>query len=140
MISDTDNDSNMTSPEKQDGSKDENNEMSNPNDNKDNNNSNNNMPNNMDIKVSNKKIDTIYYIILGISNTFISCLLIYLIMSKFNKKTFKEVFINTDKVLIYVFELIILTTIMTFIYVFVSNKIIIIILIMITIIYHIVLF
>lgn len=112
MISDTNNDSNMTPPEKQDGSKDE----------------NNNMPNTpSDVKEPNKKIDTIYYIILGISNTFISCLLIYLIMSKFNKKTFKEVFINTDKVLIYVFELIILTTIMTFIYVFVSNKIIIII-------------
>lgn len=125
MISDTDNDSNMTPPEKHDGSIDE----------------NNNMPNTpSDVKEPNKKIDTIYYIILGVSNTFISCLLIYLIMSKFNKKTFKEVFINTDKVLIYVFELIILTTIMTFIYVFVSNKIIIIILIMITMIYHIVLF
>lgn len=115
----------MPPPEKHDGSIDE----------------NNNMPNTpSDVKKPNKKIDTIYYIILGVSNTFISCLLIYLIMSKFNKKTFKEVFINTDKVLIYVFELIILTTIMTFIYVFVSNKIIIIILIMITIIYHIVLF
>lgn len=125
MISDTDNDSNMPPPEKHDGSIDENNNMS-------------NTPS--DVKKPNKKIDTIYYIILGVSNTFISCLLIYLIMSKFNKKTFKEVFINTDKVLIYVFELIILTTIMTFIYVFVSNKIIIIILIMITIIYHIVLF
>lgn len=125
MISDTDNDSNMTPPEKHDGSIDE----------------NNNMPNTPSgVKEPNKKIDTIYYIILGVSNTFISCLLIYLIMSKFNKKTFEEVFINTDKVLIYVFELIILTTIMTFIYVFVSNKIIIIILIMITIIYHIVLF
>lgn len=125
MISDTDNDSNMTPPEKHDGSIDE----------------NNNMPNTpSDVKEPNKKIDTIYYIILGVSNTFISCLLIYLIMSNFNKNTFKEVFINTDKVLIYVFELIILTTIMTFIYVFVSNKIIIIILIMITMIYHIVLF
>ncbi len=57
-------------------------------------------------------LDTKYYVFFGVENLLISLLLIYLFMSRFNKKSFKET-LNGDKVTIYVLCLIILTTCLT---------------------------
>lgn len=43
------------------------------------------------------KISAIYYLILGIPSVFFSFLILYLIMSEFNKKTIKETFYSKDK-------------------------------------------
>ncbi len=59
---------------------------------------------------TNSNISWVYYLIFGIDGLLIACLLMYLVMSGFNKKTFKEVFGNKDKVIIYVLSIIILTT------------------------------
>ena len=56
----------------------------------------------------------IHLILLGIESLTLSIIVLYLIMSKFNKKSFKETFINTDKILIYILGVIILTTGLTF--------------------------
>ncbi len=56
----------------------------------------------------------IYLILLGIESLTLSIIVLYLAMSKFNKKSFKETFINTDKILIYILGVIILTSGLTF--------------------------
>ncbi len=64
--------------------------------------------------VTNKtSIDWYYYLLFGIESLIIVLILVYLIMSKFNKKTYKETFINTDKKIIYILLVIILTTVLT---------------------------
>ena len=67
-----------------------------------------NMPNNS------STIETKYYVVLGIEGLLVSILIVYLIMSGFNKKSFKETFSSNDKVLIYVLSLIILTAVVTY--------------------------
>lgn len=54
------------------------------------------------------KIDNKYIILFGVENLFISLIIMYLIMSKLNKKNFKETFENGDKVTILILSLIIL--------------------------------
>lgn len=56
------------------------------------------MPNNM----VEKSIGIKYYVLFGFEAVVLSILIIYLILSKFNSKTFKEVFINTDKSIIFI--------------------------------------
>ncbi len=56
----------------------------------------------------------VYLILFGIESLCLSLIVIYLIMSKFNKKTFKETFANSDKILIYILGVIILTSGLTF--------------------------
>ena len=46
------------------------------------------------------KIDTKYYVIFALEGVMISSLIGYLILSQFNKKTFKETFVNADKIVI----------------------------------------
>lgn len=62
---------------------------------------------------SNSQTNTFYYILFGIEGLIISLTLTYLIMSKFNKKTFKETFENPDKTIIYILLSILLTSIFT---------------------------
>lgn len=57
---------------------------------------------------------TIYYILIGIESLILSLLVMYLIMSCFNKKTLKEVFVSNDKKLIYILSAIIITFSITF--------------------------
>lgn len=81
-------------------------------------NNNTNMPpmhNDFERKnVTNKtSIDWYYYLLFGIESLIIVLILVYLIMSKFNKKTYKETLINTDKKIIYTLLVIILTTVLT---------------------------
>ena len=96
---------NGTRPEKPDDSMDDTNRPEIPND--DMNNNDNTSVNNR----SNKEyqIKTIYYVIFSVECLVFSILLSYLIMSHFNKKTFKETFKNSDKKIISVLLIIILT-------------------------------
>lgn len=59
---------------------------------------------------SSVSISSIYYIIFAIEGLVISSMVMYLIMSNFNKKTFKETFANKDKIMINVLSIIILTS------------------------------
>ncbi len=63
---------------------------------------------------SNQNLDTIYYVIFGIESLILSSSVLYLFMSKFNKKTFKETFGVSDKIIIFVLSVIILTGGLTF--------------------------
>ncbi|MGM9988975.1 MAG: carbohydrate-binding domain-containing protein [Bacillaceae bacterium] len=93
-------------------------------------NKNNNMPNNgaapekgKMINIANQKsLTTEYYIYFGIESLITSILLIYLLMSIFNKKGFKETFINSDKVIIYLLSMVLLTSILTFGDVYITNN------------------
>ena len=64
---------------------------------------------------TNNKIEVKYYGIFLIESLILSVLVIYLIMSHFNKKTFKETFKNSDKVVINILSIIILTSLFTYI-------------------------
>ncbi len=68
------------------------------------------MSTNNSMNNTNSNISWVYYLIFGIDGLLIACLVMYLVMSGFNKKTFKEVFANKDKVIIYVLSIVILTT------------------------------
>lgn len=75
---------------------------------------NDDMNNNDNTSVNNRsnkeyQIKTIYYVIFSVECLVFSVLLSYLIMSYFNKKTFKETFKNSDKKIISVLLIIILT-------------------------------
>ena len=119
-----DGDNGQTPPEKPDGDNDESqksesdakdeNQASNENGMNNspnsNNNSNNQMPMGKDQMPNNEvSLDNVYYVIFGIESLVFAILIIYLIMSGFNKKTFKETFENKDKVIISVLSIIILT-------------------------------
>lgn len=76
--------------------------------------SNDDMNNNDNTSVNNRsnkeyQIKTIYYVIFSVECLVFSVLLSYLIMSHFNKKTFKETFKNSDKKIISALLIIILT-------------------------------
>ncbi len=55
-----------------------------------------------------------YYIIFGVAGFGFTLSAVYLLMSKFNKLTFKETFVNTDKTLIFILTSVLLTGIITF--------------------------
>lgn len=90
-----------------------------PNNNDSNNDSNEppEMPGNMtttNMPSNSSTIEIKYYVVLGIEGLLVSILIVYLIMSGFNKKSFKETFSSNDKILIYVLSLIILTAVVTY--------------------------
>ena len=66
-------------------------------------------------------ISTIYYVLFGVESLIITILVIYLVMSSFNKKTLKETFINKDKIIIYVLGSIILTIGLTYLMSFLTT-------------------
>ncbi len=113
----SDSSSKNTPPEKPDG--DNNNQSSNGQNNEmpggapGGNNSNSNASSNMMPQQSNSQTNIFYYILFGIEGLIISLTLTYLIMSKFNKKTFKETFENSDKTIIYILLSILLTSVFT---------------------------
>lgn len=57
----------------------------------------------------------IYYVIYGVESFIISSAFMYLLLSHFNKKTFKETFSNKDKIIIEILSVIILTVVITFV-------------------------
>lgn len=67
------------------------------------------------IKVNqNKNTDYLYYILFGVQGIFISLIAIYLVMSNFNEKNFKETLKNSEKIVIYSLSVIILSLIIVF--------------------------
>ena len=71
---------------------------------------------------SSASISSVYYVIFAIEGLVISCIVMYLIMSCFNKKTFKETFANKDKVMINILSVIILTSVCTYLSAKISNN------------------
>lgn len=70
---------------------------------------------NMNSEHSTSNISIFYYVVLGVQNLGISLLLMYLIISGFNKKKLRETFASSDKIAIYILSIIILTTGLTFV-------------------------
>ena len=93
---------NMTPPEKPDGSNDT---MTPP-----------------DMSNSNSNLTWPYYLIFTIESLITSSLIIYLIMSNLNKKSFKETFENKDKVLITILSVVILTSGLTYLSTILCNN------------------
>lgn len=60
------------------------------------------------------KLSCIYYVIFGILGLFISLIIMYFVMSCFNKKGFKETFCNKDKVIIYILSIVIMSCVVCF--------------------------
>lgn len=79
----------------------------------------NNMTN---IGNQNSSMSLVCYVLFGVQSFVISLLLIYLIMSRFNKKTLKETLSSSDKIVIYSLSIIILTGVLMFIELNVLNK------------------
>lgn len=80
-------------------------------------NNGNNMMNDQDNipQMNNEKNSNIYYyIVLGLEGLITSSLIIYLFMSKFNKKSIKETFKSGDKIIIYLLSLALLTIVLTY--------------------------
>lgn len=67
-------------------------------------------------------MSSIYYLIFGIESLLLSYLLIYLFMSKFNKKSFRETYASGDKIIIFVLSIIILTGGFTYLSTIITNK------------------
>ena len=63
---------------------------------------------------TNSSISTIYYVLFGIQSLGISLILMYLIMSGFNEKSLKETFASRNKIIIYIFSIVIVTGGLTF--------------------------
>ena len=70
-------------------------------------------PPSMPNEVKSTTIPTIYYFIFGIESIVLATIIIYLIMSNFNKKKIKETFTNKDKITIAILSVILLGTILT---------------------------
>ncbi len=64
----------------------------------------------------------VYLILFGIESLTLSIIVLYIIMSGFNKKSLKETFPNSDKIVIYILGVIILTSGLTFTENLVTNK------------------
>lgn len=58
-------------------------------------------------------VDKAYYFLFAIEGALLCAVIIYLIMSRFNKKSFKQTFKNSDKIIIFVLALIIATSAVT---------------------------
>lgn len=63
---------------------------------------------------SSNTLETKYIIIFGVESLVLAVLISYLIMSNLNKKTIKETFVTSDKIIIYVLLTIVLTGTFTF--------------------------
>lgn len=72
----------------------------------------------------NTSLKYIYYVIFGATSLVSSTIFIYLIMSRFNKKTFKQTFSNSDKIIINILAVIILTTGLTYTYGIITKNVI----------------
>lgn len=68
----------------------------------------------LDFNQSNNNIDSKYYILIGGESLCLSLVILYLLLSNFNKKGFKETFKDSDKVLIFSLASLLLTGVLTF--------------------------
>lgn len=85
--------------------------------NKPDNKQNSNMP------VMENSISMIYYLLFIIESLAISLLVMYLILSRFNKRTLKETFYSSDRIIIYILSIVIMTSIIAFIDSYVAKSI-----------------
>jgi len=116
---DNDTSSTTTPPEKPDGDTGGNNgNMTPPSNNESSTNKSIEIPSN-----DSTSLDISYYILFGIEGLIIAYLIMYLIMSNFNKKTLKETFNSKDKIFIMILSCIIITTLITVGDIIITNKI-----------------
>ncbi len=83
------------------------------------------MPDNQDMKELDKKqnnLSYVYYIVFGAEGLILSISLVYLIISKFNKITVKEVFTNKNKIIILIISIVILTSVLTVLDIYLTNN------------------
>ena len=73
------------------------------------------MPSSNSEQSNSNDLQIIYYVIYGVEGFIISSAFMYLLLSHFNKKTFKETFSNKDKIIIEILSVIILTVVITFV-------------------------
>lgn len=71
----------------------------------------------------NNNLSIVYYVLFVLQSLCLSLLIMYLVMSNFNKKNLKETFISSDKIIIYVLSIIILTTSLTLIESYITKNI-----------------
>ena len=102
------NDNQNTPPEKPENSSSH--TQNTPPEKPENNSSNDNQNNTQNPSESSNTLSLIYYILYIIERLIIATLIMYLILSRFNKKSFKETFQNKDKIIINILSIIILTT------------------------------
>lgn len=102
----SDNDNQSTPPEKPNGDSTQENML---------------IPSYTNVSTSNS-ISYVYYIVFGIESIILSFLLSYLLMSKFNKKLFKETYASGDKIIISILSIVILTGGFTFLNITLTNK------------------
>lgn len=81
------------------------------------------MPNMNNENSSNTTVKIIHYIMFGMEGFIISILVIYLIMSKFNKLTLKETLNGTNKVFIFALLVIIITILLILAQTYITNKV-----------------
>ena len=67
-------------------------------------------------------ISVIYYIVFGVESLALTSLVMYLIMSNFNKKTFKETFENKYRIIITILSIIILTAGLTWLDIYLASQ------------------
>lgn len=67
-----------------------------------------------DMQANNNQISWRYYLVTGVCALGLSLTVFYLILSKFNKASIANTFINSDKIIIYVLSSIVLTIFITF--------------------------
>ena len=70
---------------------------------------------NMGMPRSNSSLSVKYYVIFGVAGFGFTASAVYLLMSKFNKLTIRETFVNGDKVLIFILTSLLFTGIVTFV-------------------------
>ncbi len=88
-------------------------------------NDNNSSFNNTSSNNQKSNLNYCVYVLFGVESFIISILIMYIIMSKFNKKSIKEIFNTFDKITIYILSIIILTGVLTFINIFITTNFII---------------
>ena len=64
-------------------------------------------------EVPTNELSVIYYVLFAVEGLALSSLIIYLVMSKFNEKTFKETLKTTDKKIICILSIVLATAILT---------------------------
>ena len=69
-----------------------------------------NVPSMPNMTTNNVSLTSIYYVLFGLESFSLAVILTYLVMSNFNKKNIKETFVNSDKIVISVLSIVILTT------------------------------
>ena len=77
------------------------------------------------INESSNNLSIIFYVLFAIESLGISSIIIYLIMSNLNKKLIKETFKNSNKIIIFILSVIILTSALTILNLYITKNVLI---------------